>query len=95
MYGRGVSHAFRPLAPDVSEQARTHFFVTTFLPFTKLVDVLMRFMLPPPPWPLLKLEREEKPPPLIALKPPICCGENMSSISEKLKNGDICGCDVR
>lgn len=89
MYGRGVTHGFSRPFQTCLKLARAYFFVTTFFPFTKLVDVLMRFMFPPPPWPLLKLERDEKPPPLIALKAPICCGANMSSINEKLKNGDI------
>lgn len=75
-----------------------YFFVTTFLPLTKLVDVLMRLTFPPPPPcdPLLKVDKEVNPP-FIAFMPPKACGENMSSISEKLKKGDMtfCGCDER
>lgn len=76
---------------STTNDAISHFFVVTFLPLTKLVDVLILFMFPPPPPPaiialeLLNVDSEVSPP-MFMPKP---CGENMSSISEILKNGDI------
>lgn len=72
-------------------QKKTYFFVVTFLPFTKLVDVLMRLTFPLWFPPLLNVDNDVNPPLFI---PPNGC-ENISSISEKLKNGDITfdGCD--
>lgn len=89
-------HCLIDLKPKVND-FNTYFLVTTFLPLTKLVDVLMRLTFPPPPpCEPLKVDRDVKPP-FIEFNPPKACGENMSSINEKLKNGDItfCGCDER
>lgn len=74
----------------------THFFVITFLPFTKVVEVEVLLTLPPPPPPpSLNVARDVKP-----FIPPndIWGVKNASSISENPINGLIifcAGCELR